>query len=106
MKSWFIHFVIHFTIGKRRITESLKEKISKLMQKLVFFIDLNGKDYGLASNISNLYMNRFTIDEDAGHEIVKINEVEEFRQKNPTHQSDSVEEKKRIGMGHIIFFNS
>ena len=51
-------------------------------------------------------MNRFTIDEDAGHEIVKIYEVEEFRQKNPTHQSDSVEEKKRIGMGRIIFFNS
>ena len=53
------------------------------MQKLVFFIESNYKDYGLASNIGNLYMNRFTIDEDAGHEIVKINEVEEFRQKIP-----------------------
>ena len=95
--------IVNFTIRRRRLTEQLKARISKLMQKLVFFIDSNGKDYGLASNIANLYMNRFTIDEDAGHEIVKIYEVEEFRQRNPAHQSDSVEEKKRIGMGHIVF---
>ena len=53
------------TSRKLGITESLKEKISKSMQRLVFFIESNDKDYGLASNIGNLYMNRFTIDEDA-----------------------------------------
>ena len=56
------------------------------MQKLVFFIGSNDKNYGLASNIGNLYMNQFTIDEDAGHEIDNIYEIEEFR-----------------GMGHNFF---
>ena len=100
MKIWFIHLVIHFTIGKRRITESLKEKISKSMQKLVFFIDSNGKDYGLGSNIGNLYMNRFSIDEDAGHEIIKIFESEGLRQMSGL----SVVDEEQIGMGHIIIF--
>ena len=71
------------------------------MQKLVFFIDSNEKDHGLGSNIGNLYMNRFTIDEDAGHEIVKTMRVRGHRLKNVL----SAEEKKRMGMGHIIFFN-
>ena len=52
------------------------------MQKLVFFIDSN--EVGLGSNIGKLYMNRFIIDEDAGHEIVKIYE--------------------QVGTGHIYFF--
>ena len=52
------------------------------MQKLIFFIESNENDFGLGSNISNLYMNRFSIDEDAGHEIVK----------------------KLLGMGHINSF--
>ena len=38
---------------------------------LVFFIDSNENDFGSGSNIGNLYMNRFIIDEDACHEIVK-----------------------------------
>ena len=71
------------------------------MQKLVFFIESNGKDYNLGSNIGNLYMNRFSIDEDAGHEIVKIYEVEGLRLKS-LHLS--VEDKEQIGMGHIIIF--
>ena len=66
------------------------------MQKLIFFIDSNGKDYGLASNIGNLYMNRFTIDEDAGHEIVKIYEVVE-------HELEILKKKNQIGMSHILF---
>ena len=70
------------------------------MQKLVFFIQSHEKDYGSASNIAKLYMNRFTIDEDAGHEILKIDEVEGYHQNIPKH----VGEKERIGMGHIIFF--
>ena len=65
------------------------------MQKLVFLIDSNENDYGSASSIGNLYLNRFTIDEDAGHEIAQIYEVEKFR---------SNLKKERIGMGHIIYF--
>ena len=71
------------------------------MQTLVFFIH-NYKNYGLASNIGNLYMNRFIIDEDAGHEIEKIYEVEQF-----LHCFNFVpsftEDKKRIGMSHIFY---
>ena len=71
------------------------------MQMLVFFIDSNENDFGSGSNIGNLYMNRFIIDEDACHEIVKIYEVEgpRFRNVNPV-------DKERIGMGHIIFLIS
>ena len=70
------------------------------MQKLIFFIDSNDKDYGAASNIGNLYMNRFIIDEDAGHEIVKISEVKGLRRES---LKPSVEDEEQIGMGHIIF---
>ena len=75
------------------------------MQKLVFFISQNDRDNELSSNIGNLYMNRFIIDEDAGHEIVKFYEIKGPYFKNVF----SVEKlgfsvKERIGMGYIIFF--
>ena len=44
------------------------------MQKLVFFIEPD-TDYKSPSTVGNLYMNRFAIDEDAGHEIVNIHEA-------------------------------
>ena len=93
--------MIHLTIERRRLADLLKEKIKKIMHKLVFFIFSNDRDCGLASNICNLYMNRFTIDEDSGHEIVKIYEVEGL-QRNSFHSSIELEEQ--IGMGHIIIF--
>ena len=45
------------------------------MQKLVFFIDQTDNCYGSLSTVGNSYMNRFAIDEDAGHEIVNIHEA-------------------------------
>ena len=78
------------------------------MQKLVFFID--SSKIGSGSNIGTLYMNRFIIDEDAGHEIVKIYEVEEhgpFIQRIPGFYFPTfVEEKERLGVGHSIFLIS
>ena len=44
------------------------------MQKLVFCIEPD-KDYRSPSTVGNLYMNRFAIDEDAGHEIINIHEA-------------------------------
>ena len=67
------------------------------MQKLVFFIESNNKD----STSLNLYMNRFIIDEDASHEIVKIYEVERFRQ-IITGQKWSDENIEQKGMVHIF----
>ena len=75
------------------------------MQKLVFFIHSNDKNWGLASNICNLYMNRFTIDEDSGHEIDKIFGDEGVHTILPSEGLRySVEDEERIGMGHIIIF--
>ena len=88
------------------------------MQKLVFFISQNDRDNELSSNIGNLYMNRFIIDEDAGHEIVKIYEVKEygqFIQRSPLmgfkifqktfpEFLGNLEEKERLGVGHSFVF--
>ena len=67
------------------------------MQQLVFFIEPNDKN----STALNLYMNRFIIDEDASHEIVKIYEVERFRQ-IITGQKWSDENIEQKGMVHIF----
>ena len=82
-----------------RFTVPFKEKMSK--QKLVFLIESDDYHPGPASTIGNYYMNRFTIDEDAGHEIVKICEFGE--KKRPTDPFQTAEEKKQMGMGHLIF---
>ena len=75
--------------------------MTKSMQKLVFFIDsndLSSKAYGSALTIGNLYMNRFTIDEDAGHEIVDIYGFE----KCSICRSPFVKGGEQKGMGHIF----
>ena len=77
---------------------SLIEKMSNLRQKIVLFIQSNDKDYGSASTIANLYMNRFAIDEDAGHEIVKIYEVSSQRGRL-TH---SEEKKEQNGTDQML----
>ena len=46
------------------------------MQKIVLFIEPAVKAYDTPSKIGNLFMNRFGIDEDAKHEILKIYHLE------------------------------
>ena len=70
------------------------------MQNLVFFIESTDKGSGSESTIGNWYMNRFTIDEDVGHEILKIYEVKAL---HPGHRPQTDEEREQKGMGHIIF---
>ena len=48
----------------------------KIMQKIVLFIEPAAAAYDKASKIGNLFMNRFGIDEDAKHEILKIHHLE------------------------------
>ena len=67
------------------------------MQKLVFFIEPD-TDYKSPSTVGNLYMNRFAIDEDAGHEIVNIYEAT-FK----THTWRTEAEKEQKGTDQIIF---
>ena len=75
--------------------------MGKLMQKLVFFIEPTGMDgygpYGQAPTVGNLYMNKFAIDEDAGHEIVNIYKVEKHHRSYHT-----LEEKEQKGKDQII----
>ena len=44
----------------------------KLMQKIVLFIEPQVDKCFTPSKIGNLFMNRFAIDEDGSHEILKI----------------------------------
>ena len=46
------------------------------MQKIVLFIDPAAEAWTTPSKIGNLFMNRFGIDEDAKHEILKIYHLE------------------------------
>ena len=68
------------------------------MQKLVFFIDQTDNRYGSLSTVGNSYMNRFAIDEDAGHEIVNIHEAAFIFKQFPTEA-----EKEQQGTDQIIF---
>ena len=47
----------------------------KIMQKIVLFIDPAAEAYYTPSKIGNLFMNRFGIDEEARHEILKISRI-------------------------------
>ena len=55
---------------------AFKEKMSKSNQKIVLFIDPVTDTYFTPPKIGNLFMNRFAIDEDAKHEILKIYHLE------------------------------
>ena len=48
----------------------------KIMQKIVLFIEPAVVAWKTPSKIGNLFMNRFGIDEDAKHEILKIYNLE------------------------------
>ena len=50
--------------------------MSKLNQKIVLFIEPAARACYTPSKIGNLFMNRFAIDEDANHEILKIYHLE------------------------------
>ena len=55
------------------------------MQKLNFYIEPD-KDWGSPSTVGNLYINRFAIDEDAGHEIVNIRTIFDMSHKYWTYR--------------------
>ena len=46
------------------------------MQKIVLFIEPAAVAWKTPSKIGNLFMNRFAIDEDAKHEILKIYQLD------------------------------
>ena len=50
--------------------------MAKFSQKIVLFIEPAAGPWHKPSKIANLFMNRFAIDEDANHEILKIYHLE------------------------------
>ena len=61
-------FIINSTVRK--------EKMPKLMQQIVLFIEPAEEAYHLPSKIGNLLMNRFAVGEDTNYEILKILNLE------------------------------
>ena len=50
--------------------------MSKFNQKIVLLIEKSEVAWSTLSKIGNLFMNRFAIEEDAAHEILKIYHLE------------------------------
>ena len=50
--------------------------MSKLNQKIVLFIEPAEEEWSKPSKMGSLFMNRFAIDENANHEILKIYHLE------------------------------
>ena len=69
--------MVHVTTSITYFTESkVGPPRIKIMQKIVLFIEPAVKAWRRPSQIGNLFMNRFAIDEDAKHEILKIYHLE------------------------------
>ena len=49
--------------------------MTKQMQKIVLLIEPNEKEFERPTSIGNLYLNRFTIEEEAANEIINIYEL-------------------------------
>ena len=49
--------------------------MTKLMQKIILFIEPSDDAFDTPSKIVHLFMNRFAVDEDAGSEVLKVLEL-------------------------------
>ena len=84
----------------------MKEKMSKVMQKIVLFIEPFEEAYVTPFKIGNLFMNRFVVEEDAAFEVLKIFELGKTSSKishdgNSEYENFEVERNKK-GMDLII----
>ena len=62
-----------------RVSQSESQrKMAKFSQKIVLFIEPALEAWSTPSKIGNLFVNRFAIDEDANHEILKIYQFEKW----------------------------
>ena len=65
-------------ISKDTKRETYNRKMSKIMQKFLFFIDPTEHGFETPLKIGNLFMNRFAVDEVAASEILKNFELENY----------------------------
>ena len=73
--------------------------MSKIMQKIVLFIEPSGDAFETPVKIGNLFMNRFVVEEDTGFEILKIFELDKISTKI---SNSFAKERKQKGMDLII----
>ena len=69
----------------------------KVMQKIILFLERSDKAYDVSFKLGNLFVNRFTVDEEASFEVIAIVELETTL--NET--SDSSEKIKHKGIDSI-----
>ena len=71
--------------------------MSKIMQKIVLFIEPNDDAFFTSLKIGNLFMNRFAVEEDANSEVLKIFELEKscYEISNPSNKEFSAEKKQK-----------
>ena len=69
--------------------------MSKVMQKIVLFIEPNDDAWITPLKIGNLFMNRFAVDEDAASEILKIFELEKETINDPKYTNFVTETNKK-----------
>ena len=76
------------------------------MQKIVLFIEPNEHAFETPLKIGNLFTNRFTVDEDAAFELLKICELGKSSDKISNQDNEEYEnceeERKHKGMDLII----
>ena len=77
----------------------------KYMHQVIFLIEPNDDKYWTNEKIGNIFMNRFTIDEDAAFEILKIFELQKTSEQmafdiHPTQKDFSLKIVQK-GLGFI-----
>ena len=74
------------------------------MQKIILFIEPNEAAFFTPAKIGDMFMNRFSIDENASCEILKRFELSKTEMSGqwPTNYDNFVEERKQKGMDHFI----
>ena len=98
------------TIRAENILEKRTGKMPKYMHQVIIMIEPNDEKYWTNEKIGNLFMNRFTIDEDAAFEIPKIFQLQKTSEQMvheiafdslPIQKDFSLEIEQK-GMGFII----
>ena len=76
------------------------------MQKIILFVEPNDDEFMTPAKIGDIFMNRFTIDENASCEILKRFELGKTSDAKSWPEAENyknfVEERKQKGMDHFI----
>ena len=81
--------------------------MTKLMQKIVLFIEPSDNAFFTPFKIGHLFMNRFAVDEDSGSEIIKVLELgkssEKMRYRKHPEYKNFENERQQKGLDLIVY---